>query len=390
MVMQLSNETKKTLRDIKKLASTPLDKAFAMPTSVYKSDEIFELEKSRIFAESWLCSGRAESIPKHGDYFTDQINDQPVIVMRQKDGTIKAFANVCRHRMMQLLEGSGNCTKLVCPYHAWTYHSDGRLIGAPHMQNNQCFDKAKLGLKEVRCEVWLGWIYISLSENIDSVENQLSELAEVVAPYRMENYQQVCVEDHVWNTNWKQLTENFMEGYHLPVAHRATVGGYFPVEDTQFSERPPNPAFTYQTFTKTDGAPVGTAHKNNKRLKGKMRNTSVLPTIFPSHMITLAPDHFWYLSLRAVAKDKVGIRYGFAFAPEVLKATRNRNALIKKTKTFLDKVNEEDRFVTEGIWKGVNAGLSEPGPLSWLEQENHEFTQYVSRMLNSRTRKPKK
>jgi len=96
-----------------------------------------------------------------------------------------------------------------------------------------------------------------------------------------------------------------MEGYHLPVAHKATVGGYFPVEATQFSEFPPSPGFTYQFFEKTKSAPVGTAHADNTSLTGKQRITSILPTIFPSHMYALAPDHLWYLSLQPMGVDQV-------------------------------------------------------------------------------------
>ncbi len=107
--------------------------------------------------------------------------------------------------------------------------------------------------------------------------------------YGMTNYVQIVQEDHVWNTNWKLLTENFMEGYHLPIAHRETVGGHFPVKDTRFSSLPPNPAFIYQYFTKQETAPVGNAHPDNTRLAGDQRRTSILPTVFPSHMYALAP-----------------------------------------------------------------------------------------------------
>ncbi|MEM7195736.1 MAG: SRPBCC family protein [Pseudomonadota bacterium] len=374
--------TRKNLENLKRLAAKPLDRATAMEPAMYTDEGILDLEYQNIFRKGWLCAGRAESIPTQGDYLTYEIADQPVVIIRQKDGSIKAFANVCRHRMMRLLEGRGRARRIMCPYHAWTYHMDGRLIGAPHMQETKCFERSKFNLFEVKCETWLGWIYVTLNKRPRSLKRQLAELTEVVAPYQMENYVEVAMEDHVWNTNWKQLTENFMEGYHLPVAHAATVGGFFPVEDTRFSEKKPNPAFTYQTFSKTEDAPVGTAHPDNKHLKGDARHTSVLPTIFPSHMMTLAPDHLWYLSLHPKGIDQVRIRYGIAFAPEVLEATKDKEALIRETKDFLDRVNEEDRFVTEGIWQGAVAPLSEPGPLSWLERENHEFTQYISRMLN--------
>jgi choline monooxygenase len=159
------------------------------------------------------------------------------------------------------------------------------------------------------------------------------------------------------------------------------VGDYFPVENTRFPKAPANPAFTWQTFTKTGDAPVGSAHKDNKRLKGTQRSTSVLCSVFPSHMYALAPDHLWYLSLQPMGTGQVRIRFGASLAPEVLAASRNPKKLIKDTCTFLDQVNLEDRRVVEGIHRGVIAPLSTAGPLCWLERENHEFTQYIARQL---------
>ena len=151
-------------------------------------------------------------------------------------------------------------------------------------------------MPQVRCEVWQGWIYVTLDADIPTPEERLAGLERVIVNYRAADYVEVDRQDHVWKTNWKLLTENFMEGYHLPVTHRRTVGAYFPVEETRFGDD--EAAFTHQWFTKTSDAPVGTAHPQNRRLEGRARSTSVLGTIFPCHMFVLAPDHLWYLSLQ--------------------------------------------------------------------------------------------
>ena len=139
--------------------------------------------------------------------------------------------------------------------------------------------------------------------------------------------------------------------------------------------------FTYQTFTKNEDAIVGTAHPKNKSLVGKWRHTSILPTIFPSHMYSLAPDHLWYLSLQPQGTDKVKIKFGAAIAPEVMEDQDNPDEFLKETIKFLNHVQQEDRYVVEGIYQGVCSPLRLPGPLSWLERENHEFTQYISKKL---------
>src|SRR5215470_7640477 len=113
--------------------SVPFAEARAMPKSVYTSPEFLAKEQEHIFAREWLCAGRAEALPEPGDYMTMTIGGEPAIVLRDKDGQIRAMSNVCRHRMSTLLEGRGNVRAIVCPYHAWTYNLDGSLRGAPAM-----------------------------------------------------------------------------------------------------------------------------------------------------------------------------------------------------------------------------------------------------------------
>ncbi|MBT3558892.1 MAG: Rieske 2Fe-2S domain-containing protein [Rhodospirillales bacterium] len=373
----------KVLSTLRALAEKPLSEATAMPREVYLSDELLELEKKNIFEKEWLCAGRTDDIPNAGDYLTYDIGDQPIIVIRNKNGSIRSMSNVCLHRMMKLLEGRGNARRITCPYHAWTYKPDGQLLAAPHMEKTSCFELKKMKLPKVRCEIWHGWIYVTLNPKAVSVGDQLKKLDKVVGRYRMEDYVGIISEDVEWNTNWKLLCENFMEGYHLPVAHRATVGGFIPLDDTKFDARGPFDSFTYQYFGKSADAPVGTAHPKNKHLKGKHRYTSILPTVFPSHMYALAPDHFWYLSIQPNGTDKVRIRFGASVAPEVLEHHLDPEGFLRDTKWFLSTVQEEDRVVVEGIFKGAKAPLSKSGPLSWLEHENHEFTQYLARRLTS-------
>ena len=369
------------LTSLKKLAATPLEAATAPPKAIYTLPDITAHEMDRIFASEWLCAGRADELPNPGDYMAFECGAQPLIIIRGVDGVLSARSNICRHRMMRLVEGRGNTRKFTCPYHAWTYNLEGQLVGAAYMDRTTCFNKSDIQLPAVRCEEYLGWIYVCLDPDVEPVAHMLADLTEKLLPYNMQDYVTIFTEDHVWDTNWKCLTENFMEGYHLPVAHRDTVGGHFPVEETQFDGRGSFPHFTSQLFVKTGTAPVGTAHPDNTSLTGKWRNISVMPTVFPSHMYVLAPDHLWYLALQPDGPGRTRIRYGAALAPEVLAAQSDPETYIAETKTFLDAVQLEDKNVVEGIFAGAKAPLSSPGPLSWLERENHEFTQYLARRL---------
>ncbi len=381
MQMQQPLKFDDVLNALKRIAATPLDAATAPPKAIYTLPEMTAHEMDRIFTNEWLCAGRADEVPNPGDFMAFECGDQPLIIIRGTDGSISARSNICRHRMMRLIEGRGNARKFTCPYHAWTYNLDGQLVGAAFMDRTSCFNKSDIQLPSVRCEEYLGWIYVCLDPDVSPVADMLAELTEKLLPYNMQDYVTIFTEDHVWETNWKCLTENFMEGYHLPVAHHDTVGGHFPVEETLFDERGSFAHFTSQLFVKTGTAPVGTAHPDNTSLIGKWRNISVMPTVFPSHMYVLAPDHLWYLALQPDGPGRTRIRYGAALAPEVLAAQADPQSYIAETKAFLDAVQLEDKQLVEGIFVGAKAPLSSPGPLSWLERENHEFTQYLARRL---------
>lgn len=360
----------------------PLEEATGLPPAIYWDEEIASLETERIWRRDWVCPGRVADIPETGDYITFTIGNEDVFTVRSKDGGVRTFSNVCRHRMMQLMEGTGNKRRIICPYHAWTYDLDGKLIGAGHMERSKGFEKKDHCLPEIRTEIWHGWIYITLNPDAVPVSQALAELETYVGRYQMEDYIPVTTQDHVWQTNWKLLTENFMEGYHLPVAHKQTVGAWFPVEDTVFPEKQ-NDAFTFQTYSKDENAVYGLAHPDNKRLTGKWRHTSILPTVFPAHMYVLAPDHLWYLSLRPKGVGEVHVRFGVAVAPEVYQTVSDPEMWTRQLLEFFDIVNSEDRMVVEGIFAGSRSGFAVPGPLSWLEREIYDFGQYLARRLRA-------
>jgi choline monooxygenase len=368
------------LGKISKLAALPLTESTPLSPELYHSEELYELERRRLFASGWVCPGMAAEIPKPGDYISFSIGDQPFFSIRGRDGKVHSYSNVCLHRMMRLLDGRGSCSRIVCPYHAWTYDIDGHLLAAPHMKRTPGFNPRDHYLPELRTEVWEGWIYVTLNEKAESVERLLASLYEVVAPYAMGGYVPVVTQDHVWKTNWKLLTENFMEGYHLPVAHRKTVGAWFPAEETGFPADQ-HESFTYQTFTKNADAKYGLAHSANTRLKDNWRFTSIMPTVFPAHMFVLAPDHLWYLSLRPKAVGEVHVRFGAAMAPEVMESLNDPQPFVSELVDFFDRVNEEDRIIVEGLYQGTGAPLARPGRLSWLEREIHDFICYLDRNL---------
>ena len=363
------------LAELRATVAVPFEQAHAMPKSVYTSPEFLALEQQHIFGAEWLCAGRAEALPDPGDYLTMQIAGEPVIVLRDRDGRIRAMSNVCRHRMSTLLEGRGSVRSIVCPYHAWTYNLDGSLRGAPAMTLNQDFRKDRIGLPQVRSEVWQGWILVTLNPDAPDPAAQLADVDALVGYLDMSSYRETFRETFRWATNWKVLAENFMESYHLPVCHSATIGGT--VDLLQMTCPEGTPAFNYHYIVKNDTLPLTLAHPSNTNLTGDQRRITWLLSIYPALLITLTPGYFWYLSLTPDGPGHVNVLYGGGMSADWC-ADAEATAHLAQVKGLLDAVNDEDKGCTEKVYQGLLAGLSSPGPLSHLERPNFEFARYIA------------
>jgi choline monooxygenase len=372
-----------TLSDLVRTAERPFDDALAMPPGVYTSEDFLARELEMIFSREWACIGRSSSLKEPGDYVTYELAGQPIVVLRDGERKLKAFSNVCLHRMSTLLEGSGNTRSIVCRYHAWTYNLDGSLRGAPFMKPTTGFCRENYRLPAIRCEEWLGWIYVTLNAQAPAVSATLRPLESMIAQFGMENYVECFRETHVWDTNWKVLAENFMESYHLPVCHAATVGPYSKLEEM---ECPPGlSAFNYHWITKEASLAIGNAHPSNTRLEGKWRKTTALLALYPSHLITLTPGYFWYLSLHPKGVGQVHMVFGGGLSPEFIDDP-NAQDYVVTLKKLLDEVNVEDRQCTERVFRGLNSQKAKPGHLSYLERPIYDFMQYVAERTAGVTR----
>lgn len=355
--------------------SVPFNRAKAMPKSVYTSEEFLAAEQKHIFAKDWICVGRAETLPNPGDYLTLTLAGEPVLVMRDRDGQLRAMSNVCRHRMSTLLEGRGNTRSIVCPYHAWTYNLDGTLRGAPAMTLNEGFCKEDVKLPAVRCEVWQGWIMVTLNTAAPDPAVQLQGIRDLIPNLDMSTYTETYRETFRWATNWKVLAENFMESYHLPMCHAGTIGGASKLEEMVCPEG--TNAFNYHWILKNDSVPLALAHKSNTVLTGDDRRKTWLLAIYPSLLITLTPGYFWYLSLTPDGPGHVNVLFGMGMSADWL-ADPDAQGHLAKVKALLDDVNVEDKGCTEKVYRGLLSDLGEPGPLSHLERPNFEFAQYLA------------
>jgi len=377
---------KKLLNKLANATVLDFEQAGSMPSEIYFSKEIHDLEIEKIFKTEWICIGRTAEIPARGDYLTFNLLDQSVIAIRQKDESIKVFANVCAHRCARLLEDCGNAARIVCPYHAWSYQTDGKLIAAPYMDKTAGFDLKDYQLKEVRWEIWQGYIYITLNKEAESVVNRLSGFEEVIGRYQIENYVHAFTYDAIWPANWKCFVENYMDAYHIFKVHKDTFGKYGSAADvTTLYDGDNN--FTYhlvdigsKTQFTTDSA-IGVAHPDNKHLDEFWRSQTVLGCVFPAHTMQLQPDMLWYVTVQPHGVDQFRMRWSVSIPPEIMNDIDNPQQYIEETRELLVAVNAEDEGIIAKVFQGAKSNLARPGPYAYLERNVFRFGQYLARQL---------
>ncbi len=213
----------------------------ALDPSFYTDPAVLERELNTIFQRTWQYAGHINDLPDPGTYVTAKAGNQPVLVLRGADGELRAFRNVCRHRGSELLTGSGICKKAIrCRYHGWTYDAtDGRLLGVPEHRNFAELDKSTLGLMPARVEELAGFLFV----NLDPEAPSLAEVTEGLAPrlerYGIPNLRRFSSSkgasapaadgesgEGTQPANWKIVAENYLEGYHVPIAHPSLMRLY--------------------------------------------------------------------------------------------------------------------------------------------------------------------
>ncbi len=195
---------------------------YSLPAWIYRDPEFFEREQTAIFRKSWQVVCHLSDIPRAGDFHSLDFLGESIVVLRGEDAEVRAFHNVCRHRAARLLDGSkGHCgRRITCPYHAWTYGLDGRLVGVPDRQAFPGLDAGKHGLVPLEVEVFLGFVFVRLEAGLPSVREMAAPYADELAVYRMEELVplgRVSLRPRL--VNWKNVGDNYSDGLHITVAH---------------------------------------------------------------------------------------------------------------------------------------------------------------------------
>jgi Rieske 2Fe-2S family protein len=390
--------------------------AKSLPQPYFISPEVFAQEKERIFSRQWVLVGHQSAIAQPGDYFISEVANESLIVVRDKRGEIRGFYNVCRHRGSRLIESrNGQLSATIqCPYHAWTYALDGRLIGASHMDDVPGFDKSDYPLHRVNLGLWEGFIFVNLadSESLTSVlsHSHSSALTGASRPSLPAGEKRerrkpdgfVSLEDWFaplqgkfshWNmsilqpakhieydvcANWKLMFENYSECYHCPGVHPQLqkVSPYDSAEN-DLREGP----FLGGFMKINPGKSLTMSGNACAAFVGKIENLQRVfyYSIFPNMLLSLHPEYVMVHQLWPQSPERTLIVCDWLFHPDAFgrKDFRPDDAI-----EFWDMTNKQDWHVCELSQQGISSRAYEPGPYSARESIPAAWDEYYLQQMS--------
>jgi choline monooxygenase len=358
----------------------PLLEADTMPAFTYTSPEFYQREVERIWRKTWNFIGSADQIRNNGDYFTLNFAGVPIIVLRDHDGKIRAFANTCRHRGSELLEGKGNCKLIVCPYHSWTYDLSGNLRGTPEMDKTLNFNKADYGLSSIAIDTWGNFLFINFDKNPEPLKKHLGNLPEKLAPYRLENMALARRKSFQMDCNWKLFVENAKESYHIGTVHRATINQYASAKAAGYWVEKATGDYVV-TFAQHEGSMAllkgAKGFPTIESLEGRREaGGTYAPLIYPSTYLACTIDCAWYLEMHPISASKTYMVHGALFPRDRL----DRPDFEEVAKNYYhrwDVTIEEDILASVRQQRGLETPFAPPGRFSHREPLVHEIDNWI-------------
>ncbi|MDX2120152.1 MAG: aromatic ring-hydroxylating dioxygenase subunit alpha [Gemmatimonadota bacterium] len=353
----------------------PTHGQMTLPRKYFISPEILQEEFQRLFTRQWLCVDREERIAGRGDFFLHEFAGESIIILRDQGGTVRAFYNVCRHRGSKLCEEhQGQFSETIqCPYHAWTYGLDGRLIGAPATHDLEGFRKQDWPLHAVPVATWEGFIFINLSPDPVPFEESHAPLLDRFRRFNIASLKVGKTIEYDVKANWKLVVQNYSECYHCPLVHPTLtkrtpptlgendlvdgpfLGGYMILAED---------AKSMTMSGRVCGLPVDPA------LPAEDHDRVYYYSIMPNMLLSLHPDYVMYHVLWPVAPDRTQIFCHWLFNPKSLEPGAFD---IEDGVKFWDMTNREDWHVCELSQAGITSRAYTSGPYSRRETVSAAF-----------------
>jgi glycine betaine catabolism A len=366
-------------------SAAPFGQSRMLPRAAYVDPAVFAWEQRHFFDAGWMCVGRSDQLPRPGDQRAEPVGEGSVLLTRDDEGGLHAFANTCRHRGHELLPcGASTQQKaIICPYHSWTYDLGGELRGAAGFKRQPGFVTQEWGLTELPLTEWHGLIFVDGSASAPPLADALGTLEHIIAPYEPERLVVAGEHDYDATANWKILTENYHECYHCPTIHPELckvspprsgenysapgtwVGGWMDLRDGMA---------TMSLDGTSHGAPL-------RGLDEKGLRTVIYVALFPNVLLSLHPDYVMTHRLVPLATDRTLIECSWAFAPESLAQPGFDPGYAIE---FWDITNRQDWHACESVQRGLASPHAIPGPLSPDEDAVYQFVAMVARGYQGR------
>lgn len=349
-----------------------LTRAATLPARWYTAPEFLDLERERLFARTWQMVGHTADVTRPGDFFCCELLGEPLVVTRGEDGGLRGFYNVCRHRAGVVAAGKGNRRTLQCQYHGWTYRLDGALLRTPEFEGVADFDPGCFGLKPVRVEAWGPYVFVALDAQAAPLAAYLGEILTETARLPVAAMRRVERRVYEVKCNWKVYIDNYLEGYHIPVAHpglyRELDYERYRVETRRFHSRQHSPL-----------RPV-TGEGVNRRFAPIRADDQVLYYwVFPNFMLNLYPDNLQANLILPLGPDRTATIFEWFYLEHADGATWEN---LHQSIAFSDQVQQEDIEICEAVQRGLGSRAYTQGRFS-VKRENgvHHFHALVNEFL---------
>lgn len=354
----------------------PLERATTIPSAWYTDAAMLELERRTAFSRSWLWAGRGDQVREPGDYIALDVAGEPIVVVRGRDGVLRAFFNVCRHHAaLAAAEPSGHVSALRCPYHGWTYSLEGELRGTPEFEGVCGFDKSAHGLAPLRVETWEQFVFVCLDAAAPPLAEFVGSLSGRVAPLNLGGLRFFERRTYDLDCNWKVFVDNYLDGgYHVPHIHKG-LGSVLDYREYRIEtlER-----YCVQSSPITSGGDAETAAVRT----GK---TAWYFWLYPNFMLN------WYEGVMDTnvvlpqGVDRCRVVFDFFFADTDAEARNRRSVAVG------ERVQQEDIGVCESVQRGLRSRAYDVGRLSVRrEAGEHLFHRLLHADLAAGARKQRR
>jgi choline monooxygenase len=373
-----------TTQPIKLDVHGQIESAHTLASKFYTDPAILEAEKDRIFRRTWQLvgtlntscgefNGVKRTIADPETFFTVDVIGEPVVVVRDKQGTLRAFSNVCRHRAGPIAQGSGCKNVLRCGYHGWTYTLDGRLIGTPDIEGVEFFDRSTMGMFPLRLETWEQLIFVNFDPNAEPLSVYLGKIPEQARGFKFQGLQSVERRDYIIDCNWKVYVDNYLEGYHIPIAHPGLM------REIDYSQYHTD---TYRYYSQ-QFAPIRAMKPEDGVERFYPPGTGLQEAlyfwIFPNLMLNIYRDNLSTNLIVPLSHDKTLTIFEWFFHGANSEKVRER---IQRAVAFSDEVQQEDIELCISVQRGLNSSTYDRGRYS-VKRENgvHHFHMLLSEFL---------